>query len=141
MIRVTIPISESSRYILAHYKKARGIKLTNDVVEAFVQEYGKDLAPSPIPAPEPVPEPTPDPEPIPEPEPTPATKYNVEISQDGQNIIARAGAKQLAAIPIKADAAALFKTAVDNVPEGGTLWIGEGIYDMSDAPGREKRAI
>ena len=49
MIRVTIPISESSRYILAHYKKARGIKLTDDVVEAFVQEYGKDLAPSTIP--------------------------------------------------------------------------------------------
>jgi len=125
MIRVTIPISESSRDILAIYKKSRGIKNTNDVVEAFIQEHGKGIVPSPTP------EPNPDPEPIPEPEPTPATKYNVEVTQDGPNIIARAGTKQLAAIPIKADAAALFKTAVDNVPEGGTLWIGEGIYDLS----------
>jgi len=121
MIRVTIPLSESSRYILAHYKKARGIKLTDDVVEAFVQEYGKGIVPSPAPVPEPAPEP----------EPTPATKYNVEVTQDEQNIIARAGTTQLAAIPLKADAAALFKAAVDNVPEGGTLWIGEGIYDLS----------
>jgi len=139
MIRVTIPLSDSSRYILAHYKKARGIKRTNDVVEAFVQEYGKDLAPSPIPAPEPVPEPTPDPEPIPEPvpepipepEPTPATKYSVEVTQDGQNIIARAGTTQLATCQVRADAATLFKTAVEAVPDGGTLWIGEGTYDLS----------
>ena len=133
MIRVTIPLSDSSRDILAVYKKSRGIKLTNDVVEAFVQEYGKDLVPSPTPEPTPDPEPipVPVPEPIPEPEPTPATKYNVEVTQDGPNIIARAGTKQLATCPLKADAAALFKAAVDNVPEGGTLWIGEGIYDLS----------
>jgi hypothetical protein len=133
MIRVTIPISESSRYILAVYKKSRGIKNTDDVVEAFVQEHGKDLVPSSIPTPEPVPEPTPEPVPIPEPEPkpAPATKYSVEITQDGKNIIARAGTRQLAAIPLRADAAALFKAAVEAVPEGGTLWIGEGTYDLS----------
>lgn len=43
MIRVTIPLSDSSRDILAMYKKIRKIKNTNDVVEAFVQEHGKDL--------------------------------------------------------------------------------------------------
>ena len=127
MIRVTIPLSESSRDILAMYKKIRKIKNTNDVVEAFVQEHGQGI----VPAPTPVPTPEPVPEPIPEPEPMPATKYNVEVTQDEQNIIARAGTTQLAAIPLKADAAALFKAAVDNVPEGGTLWIGEGIYDLS----------
>lgn len=137
MIRVTIPLSESSRDILAVYKKSRGIRLTNDVIEAFIQEYGKGIAPVPTPVPTPDPEPTPCPvpepipEPIPEPEPAPATKYNVEITQDGKNIIARAGTKQLAAIPLKADAAALFKTVVEAVPDGGTLWIGEGTYDLS----------
>ena len=131
MIRVTIPLSESSRDILAVYKKSRGIKNTNDVVEAFIQEHGKDLAPSPTPTPTPVPTPEPVPIPEPEPKPAPATKYSVEITQDGKNVIARAGTKQLAAIPLRADAAALFKTAMEAVPEGGTLWIGEGIYDLS----------
>ncbi|MFA5408547.1 MAG: hypothetical protein WC343_07220, partial [Bacilli bacterium] len=71
------------------------------------------------------------PEPIPEPEPTPATKYSVEVTQDGQNIIARAGTTQLATCQVRADAATLFKTAVEAVPDGGTLWIGEGTYDLS----------
>ena len=51
MIRITIPISESSRDILAAYKKSRGIKFTNDVIEAFIQEYGKGTAPVPEPTP------------------------------------------------------------------------------------------
>jgi hypothetical protein len=122
------------------YQMKEKIRNRDDALNQLICEFGglaHTPVPTPTPAPEPTPEPTPCPvpEPVPAPEPipepTPATKYDVEVSQDGKNIIARAGTKQLAAIPIKADAAALFKTAVDNVPEGGTLWIGEGIYDLS----------
>ena len=143
MIRVTIPLSDSSRDILAMYKKIRKIKNTNDVVEAFVQEHGKDLAPSPTPTPTPVPtpEPVPDPIPIPtpvpvpvpepEPEPKPATKYDVEISQESGLVMARSGTKILATSPISSDSYQVFKKAIDSVPANGTFGIGPGLYNVS----------
>jgi len=119
MIRITIPISESSRDILAAYKKSRGIKFTNDVVEAFIQEYGKGTAP--------VPEPTP----IPEPKPKPATKYDIEISQESGLSMVRSGSKILAACPASSDSYQIFKKAIDSVPTNGTLGIGPGLYNIA----------
>jgi len=140
--RLLVTLSDEAVVIWQAYQVRNKIRNRDDALNQLIREFG-GLAPVPSPTPEPVPvpEPTPcpvpvpDPEPVPEPEPepepTPATKYDVEVTQNEKNIIARAGTKQLASIPTRADAAALFKTAVDNVPEGGTLWIGEGIYDMS----------
>lgn len=142
MKRLLVTLGDEAVMIWQAYQVRNKIRNKDDALNQLICEFG-GLAPVPSPTPEPVPvpEPTPcpvpvpDPEPVPEPEPepepTPATKYDVEVTQNEKNIIARAGTKQLASIPTRADAAALFKTAVDNVPEGGTLWIGEGIYDMS----------
>ena len=146
--RLLVTLSDEAVVIWQAYQVKEKIRNKDDALNQLICEFG-GLAPAPaptptpepapVPTPEPVPvpipEPTPVPDPVPtpepEPEPTPATKYSVEVSQDGKNIIARAGTKQLASVPARADAANLFKVAVANVPEGGTLWIGEGIYDLS----------
>ena len=148
MKRLLVTLSDEAVVIWQAYQVRNKIRNRDDALNQLIREFG-GLAPAPaptptpvpVPVPTPVPDPTPcpvpepvpvpEPDPVPTPEPTPATKYSVEVSQDGTNIIARAGTRQLASIPARADAAALFKVAVENVPEGGTLWIGEGIYDMS----------
>lgn len=56
---------------------------------------------------------------------------NVEIYQSGQFTIAKAGGKQIAACQIKGNARALFKAAIDAVPNGGSLNIGKGRYVFS----------
>lgn len=56
---------------------------------------------------------------------------NVEIYQSGQYTIAKAGGKQIAACQIKGNARALFKAAIDAVPNGGSLNIGKGRYVFS----------
>jgi hypothetical protein len=56
---------------------------------------------------------------------------NVEIYQSGQFTIAKAGGKQIAACQIKENARALFKAAIDAVPNGGSLNIGKGRYVFS----------
>ena len=122
---VTIPLSDSSRKILAIYKKSRSIKSTNDVVEAFVQEFGKDISLPPMPDPSPVPTPTPTPTPV------PTTKHDVDIYHINGKVVADSGNKRLATILANNDASALFKLAVDSVPNGGSLGIGEGRYMMS----------
>lgn len=130
MRRLLVTLSDDAVGIWQAYQVRTKIRSRDDALDQLIREFG-GAAPAPAPTPIPEPVPVPEPEPEPEPEPTPATKYSVEISQDGKNIIARAGTKQLASIPARADAAALFKIAVENVPEGGTLWIDEGIYDLS----------
>ena len=56
---------------------------------------------------------------------------NVEIYQSGSLTIAKAGGKQIAACQIKGNARALFKAAIDAVPNGGSLNIGKGRYVFS----------
>ncbi|HON37033.1 MAG TPA: right-handed parallel beta-helix repeat-containing protein [Methanothrix sp.] len=56
---------------------------------------------------------------------------NVEIYQSGSLTIAKAGGKQIAACQIKGNARALFKAAIDTVPNGGSLNIGKGRYVFS----------
>lgn len=60
---------------------------------------------------------------------TPMT--DVSISQKDESIIATAGGQQIASAPIKDDASALFKKAIDTVPDGGSLSIGKGLYVLS----------
>jgi len=56
---------------------------------------------------------------------------NVEIYQSGSLTIAKAGGKQIATCQIKGNARALFKAAIDAVPNGGSLNIGKGRYVFS----------
>lgn len=81
----------------------------------------------------------PEPEPKAEPEteiwttdPASAYFYDVHIHQQDQTIIAEtADGRQIAALPVSSDASGLFKAAVDAVPDGGSLHIGEGNYLVS----------
>ena len=73
-----------------------------------------------------------EPEPEPETETEPAYTYDVYIRQQDQSIIAETvDGRQIAALPVTSDAAGLFKAAVDAVPDGGSLHIGEGHYLVS----------
>ena len=73
-----------------------------------------------------------EPEPKAEPETEPAYTYDVYIRQQNQSIIAETvDGRQIAALPVTSDAAGLFKAAVDAVPDGGSLRIGEGHYNLS----------
>jgi len=75
-------------------------------------------------------EPEPKAEPVTETEP--AYTYDVYIHQQDQSIIAETvDGRQIAALPVTSDAAGLFKAAVDAVPDGGSLHIGEGHYLVS----------
>ncbi|WP_348528645.1 hypothetical protein, partial [Methanothrix sp.] len=56
---------------------------------------------------------------------------NVEIYQSGSLTIAKSGDKQIATCQIKENARALFKAAIDAVPNGGSLNIGKGRYVFS----------
>ncbi|MDD4483959.1 MAG: hypothetical protein PHD55_06300 [Methanoregula sp.] len=56
---------------------------------------------------------------------------NVEIFQWGTQTMAWAGDKLIAACQIKGNARALFKAAIDAVPNGGSLNIGKGRYVFS----------
>ena len=112
MKRLMVTLSNEAVKIWQAYQVEKGIKSRDDALDQLIREFGGSS-----------PEPTPEPEPVPE-----TTKYNIEISQAGQDIIVRSGTKQLAS---GRDAAALFKVAVDAVPSGGTLGIGEGTFDLS----------
>mgnify|MGYP000911679125 FL=1 len=56
---------------------------------------------------------------------------NVEIFQMGSLTIARSAGRQIASCQIKGNARALFKAAIDAVPNGGSLSIGKGRYVFS----------
>ena len=56
---------------------------------------------------------------------------NVEIFQKGAQTIALAGGRQIAACPIKGNARALFKAAIDAAPNGGSMKVGKGLYVFS----------
>ena len=62
-------------------------------------------------------------------EPEEPTRYDVEVSISGDLIWVRSGLKTLLST-IKSDAANAFQVAVNAVPSGGSLGIGEGTYEL-----------
>lgn len=66
-----------------------------------------------------------------EPAPEPESSYDVRIYQQDNVIILETASGQIAALPVSSDASGLFKAAVDAVPDGGSLHIGEGHYLVS----------
>jgi hypothetical protein len=56
---------------------------------------------------------------------------NVEIFQKGTQTIAQAGGRQIATCPVKGNARALFKAAIDAAPNGGSMKVGKGLYVFS----------
>ncbi len=72
-----------------------------------------------------------EPEPEAEPAPEPESSYDVRIYQKDNFIITEAAGEPIAALPVSSDAAGLFKAVVDVVPDGGSLHIGAGHYNLS----------
>ena len=72
-----------------------------------------------------------DPEPEAEPAPEPESSYDVRIYQKDNFIITEAAGEPIAALPISSDAADLFKAAINATPDGGSLHIGAGHYNLS----------
>ena len=66
-----------------------------------------------------------------EPASEPESSYDVRIYQQDNVIILETASGQIAALPVSSDASGLFKAAVDAVPDGGSLHIGEGHYNLS----------
>jgi hypothetical protein len=93
-------------------------------------EFGPEIGVSPVEI-ELEPEAELEPEPEAEPAPEPESSYDVRIYQQDNFIITEAAGEPIAALPISSDAADLFKAAVDAVPDGGSLHIGAGHYNLS----------
>ena len=72
-----------------------------------------------------------EPEPEAEPAPEPESSYDVRIYQQDNFIITEAAGEPIAALPISSDAADLFKAAINATPDGGSLHIGAGHYNLS----------
>ena len=77
------------------------------------------------------PEPEIEPEPEAEPAPEPESSYDVRIYQQDNFIITEAAGEPIAALPVSSDAAGLFKAAINATPDGGSLHIGAGHYNLS----------
>jgi hypothetical protein len=72
-----------------------------------------------------------EPEPEVEPAPEPESSYDVRIYQKDNFIITEAAGEPIAALPVSSDAAGLFKAAINATPDGGSLHIGAGHYNLS----------
>lgn len=112
MRRYCVNLSEEAAAVWFAYQASHGLK-RDPALEALLLEFGGK-----------------EPEPV---EPEEPTKYDVEISQAGGYILARKGITQIGSVAAKGDVAGLFKIAVDAVPSGGSLGIGEGTYEL-EAP-------
>jgi len=93
-------------------------------------EFGPEIGVSPVEI-ELEPEAEIDPEPEAEPAPEPESPYDVRIYQKDNFIITEAAGEPIAALPISSDAADLFKAAINATPDGGSLHIGAGHYNLS----------
>ncbi len=139
MIRTSVTLSNEAAGVWQKYQIEHKVR-KDDALELILREYGglpviipePGPKPTPTPTPDPTPNPNPSPTPNPTPDPTPTpTKYSVEISQCSQVIVVRAGLKELARTPVNSDAYSVFKVAIDAVPNGGSLGIGAGTYELS----------
>lgn len=63
--------------------------------------------------------------------PEPESPYDVRIYQKDNFIITEAAGEPIAALPVSSDAADLFKAAINATPDGGSLHIGAGHYNLS----------
>jgi hypothetical protein len=109
--RISANLSAEALAIVAAYQAKNKIKDRGTALDLLILEFGGAH---------------------PQPEPGP-TKYDVEISQAGGYIHVRKGTAQIGSVTVKGDVAGLFKIAVEAVPSGGSLGIGEGTYEL-EAP-------
>jgi hypothetical protein len=115
-----------------------GIKDRSEALDSILGVFAGDLPlPTPVPTqvptpvPDPQPQPDPSPQPTPQPDPTVTTKYNVEVSQESGQVVARSGTKVLATCPSSSDSYSVFKKAIEAVPANGTFGIKSGLYNVS----------
>ena len=109
MIRRCVNLSNGAAKVWDDYQAKTGLK-RDPALDALLLEYGGLKPPEP-------------------PEPEYPTDYDVEISSSGDLILIRSGLKTLLST-IKSDAANAFQVAVNAVPPGGSLGIGEGTFDL-----------
>lgn len=112
MKRYCINISEEAAAVWFAHQAKNGLK-RDPALDALLLEFGGLKPPEPV-------------------EPVEPTRYDVEISLAGDYIQVRKGTTLLLST-VKGDAANAFQVAVNAVPPGGSLGIGEGLYEL-EAP-------
>lgn len=110
MIRRCVNLSNEAVKVWDEYQASHPGLKRDPALDALLLEYGGLKPPEP-------------------PEPEYPTDYDVEISSSGDLILVRSGLKTLLSTT-KSDAANAFRVAVDAVPPGGSLGIGEGPYEL-----------
>ena len=109
MRRYCVNLSDEAVKVWQEYQTKTGLK-RDPALDALLLEFGGLKPPEPV-------------------EPEEPTRRDVEVSQKGDLILVRAGLKTLLSTP-KSDAANAFQVAVAAVPSGGSLGIGEGLYEL-----------
>jgi len=104
MIRRCVNLSDGAAKVWDDYQASHPGLKRDPALDALILEYGGK-------------------------EPEEPTRRDVEVSQKGDLILVRAGLKTLLSTP-KSDAANAFQVAVAAVPSGGSLGIGEGLYEL-----------
>lgn len=107
--RYCVNLSEEAAAVWFAHQAKTGLK-RDPALDALLLEFGGLKPPEPV-------------------EPEEPTRYDVEISQAGDLILVRSGIKTLLST-VKSDAANAFQVAVNAVPPGGSLGIGEGLYEL-----------
>ena len=109
MRRYCVNLSDEAVKVWQEYQTKTGLK-RDPALDALLLEFGGLKPPEPV-------------------EPEEPTRRDVEVSQKGDLILVRAGLKTLLSTP-KSDAANAFQVAVNAVPPGGSLGIGEGTFEI-----------
>jgi hypothetical protein len=109
MKRYCVNISDEAAAVWFAHQAKTGLK-RDPALEALLLEFGGLKPPEPV-------------------EPEYPTDYDVEVSQKGDLILVRSGLNTLLST-VKSDAANAFQVAVNAVPSGGSLGIGEGTYEL-----------
>lgn len=110
MRRYCVNLSDEAAAVWGAYQASHPGLKRDPALDALLLEFGGLKPPEPV-------------------EPEEPTKYNVEVGQIGDNILVRSGTKTLLSTT-KTDAANAFQKAVEAVPPGGSLGIGEGLYEL-----------
>ena len=110
MRRYCVNLSDEAAAVWGAYQASHPGLKRDPALDALLLEFGGLKPPEPV-------------------EPEEPTKYNVEVGQMGDNILVRSGTKTLLSTT-KTDAANAFQVAVNAVPPGGSLGIGEGTYEL-----------
>ena len=110
MRRYCVNLSDEAAAVWGAYQASHPGLKRDQALDALLLEFGGHKPPEPV-------------------EPEEPTRYDVEVSQKGDLILVRAGLKTLLSTP-KSDAANAFQVAVNAVPPGGSLGIGEGTFEI-----------